>query len=174
MSQIVRMTRTLISALLLSAFAANTSAQSADGYFVTIDDETHAPKGLVELRVADSGELEGFLRGSFDPASDMSGTCDTCPEEMIGLPVMGLRIVYGLEPNGDVKFKKGRVVDPEAGKTYKAKVEYSDDFDTVELRGYIGSPVLGRTQTWRRATADELAVINANNAAFGLAALPVE
>ena len=141
---------------------------SADGYFVTMDDNSGEPRGLVELRTNADGELEGFLRGTFVAGEDMSRTCITCKDELLDQPLYGLRIVYGLEPKSERKWKSGRVVDPESGDTYKAKVEYSDDFEEVELRGYIGTPLLGRSQVWRRASAEELAAIEAGNAAVGL------
>ena len=142
-----------------------------DGYFVTVDDKSGQLRGLVELRRNAEGELEGFLRGTFVAGEDMSRTCETCRDELLNQPLYGLRIVYGLDEDKPTKFKKGRVVDPESGDTYKAKVEYSDDFGEVELRGYVGTPILGRSQTWRRATADELVFIETSNAAVGLPAL---
>ena len=168
------MIRTLLTAALLATAApalAQSPAMSADGYFVTMDDDTGEPRGLVELRTNPDGELEGFLRGTFVAGEDMSRTCITCKDELLDQPLYGLRIVYGLEPKSDRKWKSGRVVDPESGDTYKAKVEYSDNFDEVELRGYIGTPLLGRSQVWRRASAEELAAIEAGNAAVGLPAL---
>ena len=164
------MIRTLLTAAVL-ATSVPALAQSADGYFVTVDDNTGEPRGLVELRTNSDGELEGFLRGTFVAGEDMSRTCITCKDELLDQPLYGLRIVYGLEPKSERKWKSGRVVDPESGDTYKAKVEYSDDFAEVELRGYIGTPLLGRSQVWRRASAEELAAIEAGNAAVGLPAL---
>ena len=166
------MIRTALSLACLSLSTVAFAQHPADGYYVTIDDETEAPKGLVELRVQDDGELVGYLRGSFDPTSDMSGLCDTCEDELANQPVYGLPFVWGLEADGERKFKKGRVQDPEAGKTYKSKIKFNEDFTQAELRGYIGSPVLGRTQVWRRATDADLATINGHNANFGLDALP--
>lgn len=160
----------VLPALVLPGMASAQSPDlSPDGYFVTVDDGTGAPRGLVELKTSPGGELEGFLRGTFVAGEDMSRTCVTCRDELLDQPLYGLRIVYGLEPKSDRrKWKSGRVVDPESGDTYKARVEYSDDFREVELRGYIGTPLLGRSQTWRRATEDELAAIEAANAAVGL------
>ena len=165
------MIRTLLSAALFATAVpalAQSPAMSADGYFVTMDDNSGEPRGLVELRTNADGELEGFLRGTFVAGEDMSRTCITCKDELLDQPLYGLRIVYGLEPKSERKWKSGRVVDPESGDTYKAKVEYSDDFEEVELRGYIGTPLLGRSQVWRRASAEELAAIKAGNAAVGL------
>jgi uncharacterized protein (DUF2147 family) len=42
------------------------------------------------------------------------------------------------------------VLDPHNGKTYKAKITMKDDGKKLEMRGYIGMPLLGRSQTWVR------------------------
>jgi len=152
------------------ACALPTLANPAEGFFVTIDDETGEERGLVELRLVDS-EMKGFLRGSFDPTEDFTSLCETCSDELQNQPVFGLPFVWGLEANGKRKFKGGRIQDPESGKTYKSKLKFNDDFSEVELRGYIGSPLLGRTQVWRRATDLDVARINTHNATYGLPAL---
>ena len=167
----------LCSALLVSTVSlahadpATDGVGTPDGYFVTVDDKSGQPRGLVEMRRNADGELEGFLRGTFVAGEDMSRSCETCRDELLNQPLYGLRIVYGLDEDTPTKFKKGRVVDPESGDTYKAKVRYSDDFGEVELRGYVGTPILGRSQTWRRATSEEIALIETSNAAVGLPAL---
>ena len=143
---------------------------SPDGYYVTVDDSTGEARGLVELREVD-GELKGFLRGTFAEGEDMSGTCITCSDALLDQPLYGLPFIWDLEFDKPGRYKGGRIMDPESGKTYKSKVKFADDFDTLELRGYLGSPILGRTQNWRRATPAELDRINANLAGSGLGPL---
>ena len=48
-------------------------------------------------------------------------------------------------------FEGGDVLDPNNGKVYKAKLKLIDNGSKLEVRGYIGLPMLGRTQTWQRA-----------------------
>jgi len=67
-----------------------------------------------------------------------------------GRPVLGLEILWGFEPDGDGRWKGGRVYDPESGKTYKARLRLSDPAH-LELRGYVGIPLFGRTSRWQRA-----------------------
>ena len=43
----------------------------------------------------------------------------------------------------------GEIYDPVHGKYYKCKMWFSDD-KTLQLRGYIGIPALGRTMTWKK------------------------
>lgn len=71
-------------------------------------------------------------------------------------PVLGLEILSGFTYAGDGLWSGGEVYDPANGKTYKArmKLDGADD-DTLELRGYVGIPLFGRTSTWRRVPEAE-------------------
>jgi uncharacterized protein (DUF2147 family) len=51
-------------------------------------------------------------------------------------------------PDGD-DWVEGTVVDPENGKLYKGKL-WAVGSDKLQLRGYIGISLLGRTETWVR------------------------
>ena len=44
----------------------------------------------------------------------------------------------------------GDILDPNNGKTYKVRLTPMDGGKKLEVRGYIGTPLLGRTQTWIR------------------------
>jgi uncharacterized protein (DUF2147 family) len=44
----------------------------------------------------------------------------------------------------------GDILDPNNGKVYRAQITPSADNKTLAVRGYIGSPLFGRTQVWQR------------------------
>ena len=44
----------------------------------------------------------------------------------------------------------GEILDPNKGKTYKALLKPIEGGKKLEVRGYIGSPMFGRSQTWLR------------------------
>ncbi len=50
------------------------------------------------------------------------------------------------EPNS---FEEGTIHSAEDGKTYRANLRLQAD-GTLLLRGYVGTPMLGRSQTWTR------------------------
>ena len=52
--------------------------------------------------------------------------------------------------DGQDRWEGGTVIDPEEGKIYKARLTPVDGGKKLELRGYIGVPMFGRTQTWIR------------------------
>jgi uncharacterized protein (DUF2147 family) len=48
------------------------------------------------------------------------------------------------------EYTGGRLMDPENGKTYRGKVRLIDGGKKLDVRGFIGFSLLGRTQTWVR------------------------
>jgi uncharacterized protein (DUF2147 family) len=63
---------------------------------------------------------------------------------------VGLRFLWGLTGAGR-EWGGGRVLDPDDGKIYRVKLTLSEDGKTLEVRGYIGISMFGRSQKWVRA-----------------------
>jgi uncharacterized protein (DUF2147 family) len=63
--------------------------------------------------------------------------------------IIGLQIVYDFAFAGEDLWKEGRVYDPKNGKTYKGKMTLVSPTQ-LDLRGYIGISLIGRTTTWTR------------------------
>lgn len=61
-----------------------------------------------------------------------------------------LEIGNGFTFSGD-QATGGHIYDPMSGKTYKATLKLASP-DTLNLRGYIGIPTFGRTDSWQRTT----------------------
>ena len=64
-------------------------------------------------------------------------------------PILGLRIVKDFIFDGEDTWKGGTVYDPKNGKTYRGKITLVSP-DKLNLRGFIGIPLFGRTTTWTR------------------------
>lgn len=64
-------------------------------------------------------------------------------------PLIGLPLLRGFAPDPDEpnKWSGGTIYDPESGKTYKCTLTLQAD-GLLEVRGYVGLPLLGRSQTW--------------------------
>jgi uncharacterized protein (DUF2147 family) len=64
-------------------------------------------------------------------------------------PIVGLAILRDIVADKDEagKWAGGTIYDPESGKTYKCTMTLQAD-GSLEVRGYVGMPLLGRSQTW--------------------------
>ena len=118
------------------------------GLWQTIDDKTGKPRSLV--RISDSGQ--GVLIGRIEKVLNATvavPVCEKCDGDQKNRPIEGLQILSGLKPY-DGYWADGRILNPEDGKTYNVKATPVDGGRKLEMRGYIGLPVFGRTQTWIR------------------------
>lgn len=134
------------------AFAgAGVLAQSTPaGLWKTIDDATKKEKSLV--RITDSG---GVLTGKIEKLLDAEkadAVCDECTDERKNQPVVGLTIIRNVKPKPDDKdvWEGGDILDPGNGKVYKVRLKPVQGGKQLEVRGYIGMPMFGRSQTWIR------------------------
>lgn len=66
-------------------------------------------------------------------------------------PVLGLEILGGFRWDG-TRWVDGTIYDPVSGNTYRATL-YLESRDRLRLRGYVGIPLLGRTEVWTRVEA---------------------
>ena len=64
-------------------------------------------------------------------------------------PLAGLVFMNGFEYDSDNKWDDGTIYDPESGKTYSCYMKMINK-DKMEVKGYIGISLIGRTQTWTR------------------------
>jgi len=64
-------------------------------------------------------------------------------------PRLGLQVLTGFEKDGDEKYTGGTIYDPLNGKTYSCKITYKGK--SLDIRGYIGISLFGRTTVWTRA-----------------------
>lgn len=64
-------------------------------------------------------------------------------------PVMGLLILKNFKKDGEHGYDDGTIYDPKNGKTYSCKMTLKND--VLDLRGYVGISLLGRTTTWTKA-----------------------
>ncbi len=147
----IRHAKTLVVALSLGLLSAIAHAQATPaGLWKTIDDETKQEKSLV--RITDSGGVfTGKLEKLLDPAKAAS-VCDKCSDDRKGKPIAGMTIVKAVKQSDSDKamWDGGEILDPNNGKTYKVRLAPGDGGKTLAVRGYIGAPMLGRTQTWIR------------------------
>jgi len=134
-------------ALLLPALAL--AQNTPVGLWKTIDDDGKTAKSYVRIS-EQGGTLVGSIDKLLDPKDPVDAKCDLCKDDRKNQPVVGLQIIRGVKAEGDGTWGGGEVLDPNNGKTYRTRLKPVDGGKKLEVRGYIGAPLFGRTQTWVR------------------------
>ncbi|NLI26025.1 MAG: DUF2147 domain-containing protein [Acetobacter sp.] len=125
------------------------------GLFYTLPAEAEAPPeiglwlsekhdGVFRVEYCGDGVLCGTLIGmrydEAEPARDVHGRSEC-----------GLTMLTGFrKKSGDERWN-GKILDPDSGEVYHAQI-WSPRDGEMKLRGYVGIPLFGETQTWTRYT----------------------
>lgn len=119
------------------------------GYWKSIDDVTGQAKSIIQISADADGRLSGRVVKLFQNPDRI---CTECDGENKNKPVLGLIIMDGLnrDTNKPTLWTNGTILDPKNGKIYHCNLQVSKDDQKLIVRGYIGLPLLGRTQTWIR------------------------
>lgn len=136
--------RKLLLTFIFSLFSVLSFAQ-IEGKWKTIDDETKQAKSIVEIYKKSDGKYYGKVSQLLIKPADPN--CSACKDDRKGKPILGMEIIRGLKKEGD-EFTGGTITDPKTGKTYKCTI--TKNGDQLNVRGYIGLSLIGRTQTWQK------------------------
>jgi uncharacterized protein (DUF2147 family) len=117
------------------------------GRWKTVDDKTGQVKSIVEIRELD-GELQGRIVKLFNPPVPHP-LCIQCSGTFRNRPVLGMRILWGMRPEGNT-WTGGRILDPENGEIYRCTMSLEKNGNVLDVRGYIGLSIFGRTERWLR------------------------
>lgn len=138
-----------VAATLMVASSLAAAAGSPVGTWRSIDDKTKQERSIIRI-TEENGELKGVVEKIFDqPGDDPAHLCKKCKDERKDKPIVGMTIVWGLKKDGDA-WAGGEILDPKNGKIYRCKVKLSEDGKSLNVRGFIGISLIGRTQTWHR------------------------
>ena len=142
-------TAILSASLLLYTCIADAASDTPVGRWMTINDETHEPTAVVEIVDEPTG-LSGRVISLYPkPGQNPAPKCKDCSGEHKDQPVIGMTILWNLHRDGD-EWNGGEIFDPDGGKTYRCKMHLIEDGAKLEVRGFIGISLLGRTQIWVR------------------------
>lgn len=136
----------LAAGALLAGTVSAQDLSSPVGLWKTIDDETKQAKSLVRIFEKD-GALLGRIERILTDKPD--ARCDRCTDERKDQPVQGMTIVTGMKREGDL-WDGGSILDPNNGKVYRSRMKLVEGGRKLEVRGYIGAPLFGRSQVWVR------------------------
>jgi len=127
------------------AFAAGASPS---GLWRTIDDNSGKPRSLVRIN-ENNGEYSAVIEKGLLATDTPDAVCDKCKDERKGQRIVGMTIVKGIKLK-DGHYEGGEILDPENGKTYRCLMKLDSTGNELEVRGYIGIALIGRSQIWTR------------------------
>lgn len=124
-------------------------AQGIVGKWKTIDDKTGNPKSIVEI-TQEGDVFKGKIISLINP-EEPNPVCKECSGDKANQLVQGMEIMWDFkETKAGEEWGNGRILDPKNGKTYKCTAKLKENGSKLDVRGYIGFSLLGRTQTWIR------------------------
>jgi len=145
----MRLFQLVLTASLFLFASASWSQDPVLGQWHTIDDETGEAKSLVTLSLAEDGTLVGVITKILIMGSG-DGLCDKCEGDMKGQPIEGMKFIWGFKKIEEGAWEEGELLDPESGDIYSGKIAITDDLSLLDVRGYVGISLFGRSQTWKR------------------------
>ncbi len=145
------MKQAVIALVLATASVLAMAQNSPVGLWRTIDDDGKTEKSTVRI-TSDAGVLTGKVEHITDPAK-AEEKCTKCEDDRKDKPIVGMTIINGVKQDAEEPnvWAGGLILDPAKGTTYKVRLKVIEGGKKLEVRGYIGSPMFGRTQTWVRA-----------------------
>jgi uncharacterized protein (DUF2147 family) len=148
----------LVAALLAAAGTAGAAEAGADAVLGTWLTEAGDQGGRARVEIRRRGDrfvgtIVSLEEPSFEAGHPRAGKPKVDLENpdpaLRERPIVGLAILDGFTYDGDGTWSGGTIYDPANGKTYKAKMSL-EGRDTLDVRGYVGVPLFGRTTTWKR------------------------
>jgi len=136
---------------LLGLAGAAQAQMSPVGLWQSIDDSSGQAKAEISIAQRPDGKLSGKVERSLVVNSTSDPLCVLCTDDRKNQPKVGLEIIRGgQKAEGKEVWEGGKILDPENGKEYSLRLTPIDGGRKLEVRGYIGAPLLGRTQVWQR------------------------
>lgn len=133
---------TIITLLFLSHSA---TAQGVLGTWKNIDDKDGKAKSHIEI-YEEGGKYYGKVVKLLPSATLIN--CKKCKDDRKDQPIEGMVILWDLIKTGD-SWDDGEIIDPKSGKIYDCSIKLNEE-GNLDVRGYMGFSIIGRTQTWFR------------------------
>jgi uncharacterized protein (DUF2147 family) len=120
------------------------------GLWRTIDDDTGQPKAEVRITEGARG-LSGVVERSLLSTPNTEPNCTRCTDDRKDKPKIGMEIIRGgRKADGKDAWEGGKILDPENGTEYSLRLTPIEGGAKLQVRGFLGFSLLGRTQTWVR------------------------
>jgi uncharacterized protein (DUF2147 family) len=121
---------------------------TAAGVWQQVGDDGNV--GALVTITEENGVFVGRLSHLYlGPDDDPNPICTECPGDRRNQPLLGLVFIEEMKQSG-LDYEDGKILDPESGKIYSANMHLSPDGTKLNVRGYLGLSIFGRSQTWIR------------------------
>ena len=140
----------VVVAVAVGSYAAWAATDTAAGLWRTIDDASGKVRSTVRI-VENGGTYSGTVEEILItlPDDDPQHRCVHCTGDRKDQSIVGMTVLWGMHRDGD-SYTGGELLDPHNGKTYSAKMTLLDGGRKLDVRGFIGFSLIGRSQIWVR------------------------
>ena len=123
-------------------------AEDLTGLWKAHDDKGN-PTGYIRI-LEENTFFTGVIEKGLESDKDEQ-FCTACQDERKNQKLVGMTMMKGVVVTGDKTYQGTEILDPFSGNTYRVKLQLKDAGQTLEVRGYVGLSLFGRTQIWKRA-----------------------
>lgn len=132
--------------LFVGAYAVDKHADDVIGVW-----KTGSGKGMVRI-YKEGNKYYGkivWLKEPNDETGKPKVDKNNSDESLRNRPLLGLVNLRDFVYKGNKVWENGRIYDPENGNDYSCEMKMTDE-NTLEVRGFIGVSLFGRTDVWKR------------------------
>lgn len=139
-------------ALMFSFFSTNILANGMTivGNWKTVSDVTNKVASVVKIWKY-KNEYFGRVVKIYKQGGNLpTDRCTKCGGTYKNKPIQGMTFLFNMKKDSDHFYTGGKILDPKSGSLYKCNITQLSK-TKLEVRGYIGFSLLGRTQYWYAA-----------------------
>ena len=132
-------------------------AEQLTGLWEQYDDDTKKLSSLVRIIRLPDGHFEGAVEKIIPgPGEESNPKCTKCDGTLKNQFVLGMRIITDIWRVDVLRYEKGEILDPDSGDRYQLRITVLDNGKKLDVRGFRGISLFGRSQIWRRVINDSV------------------
>jgi len=136
--------------VMFTALRAAAAELTPVGLWQSIDEKTGEVSGEIRI-VEKDGLLSGKIEKEFGAKAKPGRVCVACRDDRKDQTIIGLEVIRGVKKSEkSLTWEAGTILDPDDGTVYKLKLIPIEQGKKLQVRGFVGFSLLGRTQTWNR------------------------